>query len=73
MNDNNVEEFTFHTPHASTIKELPMRHGLREGDDKRTYYLRAIAFTETQVSGNRVSKMNRSRKEAAVFIYVTEL
>lgn len=72
-NDNDVEEFTFHAPHGNAVKELPMRRGLREGDDKRTYYLRAIGFTETQASVARVLKMNRQRREAVVFIYINEM
>jgi hypothetical protein len=68
-NDNNVEEFMFHGPGA---KEVPMRHGLREGEDKRTYYLRAIEMTDTRASPGRAEEMNRERKQAAVFVYVNE-
>lgn len=73
-NDNDVEEFTFHVSHgkAGGIKEVPMRHGLREADDKRTYYLRAIEMRETQASPGRAQKNNQNRKEAAVFIYTNE-
>lgn len=71
-NDNDVEEFTFHAAHDRATKEIPMRHGLREGDDKRSYYLRAIGYSATQASTMRAEKMNRRRKEAAVFIYVNE-
>jgi hypothetical protein len=72
-NDNDVAEFTFHAAHAEgATKEIPMRHGLREGDDKRSYYLRAIGYSATQASTVRAEKMNRRRKEAAVFIYINE-
>jgi hypothetical protein len=68
-NDNNVEEYTFH---GKAGEEVPMRHGLREGDDKRTYYLRAIQMTDTRASPDRADEMNRDRREAAVFVYVNE-
>ena len=71
-NDNEAEEFTFHANHYGEIKEVPMRHGLREADDKRTYYLRAIEMRHTQASLARAQKMNRKKKEAAVFIYTNE-
>jgi hypothetical protein len=71
-NDNDVEEFTFHAPHDPATKELPIRHGLREGDDKRTYYLRAIGYSETQANPARTGKMNGNRKDAAVFVYTNE-
>jgi hypothetical protein len=71
-NENDVEEFTFHAVHGSGTKDLPMRHGLREGDDKRTYYLRAIEMKDTQAETARGIKFNRNRREAAVFIYVNE-
>jgi hypothetical protein len=48
-----------------------VRHGLREGDDKRTYYLRAIGYSETQSRPSRAGKMNRN-KEAGVFVYTNE-
>ena len=70
-NDNDAEEFTFHAPYDRRTKELPMRHGLREGDDKRTYYLRAIRYSETQTGTPRAGKTNRN-KEAAVFVYTNE-
>ena len=71
-NENDAEEFTFHASHGRGTKEIPVRLGLREGDDKRTYYLRAIEFKDTQASIARVKKMNRNRKQAAVFVYVNE-
>lgn len=71
-NDNDDEEFTFHAICPSGIKELPMRRGLREGDDKRTYYLRAIEMKDTQTNSARGIKLNRNKREAAVFIYVNE-
>jgi hypothetical protein len=49
-----------------------MRHGLREGDDKRTYYLRAIEFSESQVGTVSAGKMTRNKKETAVFVYTNE-
>jgi|SRR5579862_5706262 len=70
-NDNDAEEFTFHAPHGSGVKEIPMRHGLREADDKRTYYLRAIEIRETQAR-KMEQKSNRAKREAAVFIYTNE-
>lgn len=70
-NDNDVKDFTFHAPHGRETKELPMRHGLREGDDKRTYYLRAIGYSETHSRTARAGKVNRN-KEAAVFVYTNE-
>ena len=72
QNDNDVTEFTFHVAREGATKEIPMRHGLREGDDKRSYYLRAIGYSATQASTVRAERMNRRRKEAAVFIYVNE-
>jgi hypothetical protein len=71
-NENDVEEFTFHASHRSETKEIPMRRGLREGDDKRTYYLRAIEMRNTQANDARGLKLNRNRREAAVFVYVNE-
>ena len=68
-NDNNVGEFMFHGEGA---KEIPMRHGLREGDDKRTYYLRAIEMTDTRANPSRAEEMNQDRREAAVFVYINE-
>jgi hypothetical protein len=58
--------------HGLGAKEVPMRHGLREGDDKRTYYLRAIEMTDTRASPGRAEEMNREPKQAAVFVYVNE-
>jgi hypothetical protein len=71
-NDNDEEEFTFHAAHNGQIKEVPMRHGLRESDDKRTYYLRAIEMRLTHASPGRAQQMNRRKREAAVFIYTNE-
>lgn len=72
-NDNDVTEFTFHAERAGGgTKELQMRYGLREGDDKRTYFLRAIEMRETQANPARAARMNRHKREAAVFIYVNE-
>ena len=71
-NDNDVGEFTFHAVHDRATKELPMRHGLREGDDKRTYYLRAIGYSETQAGYAQGGKRNEYKKEAAVFVYTNE-
>jgi len=71
-NDNNVEEFTFYAAHGGAPKQVPMRHGLREGDDKRTYYLRAIGYAETQANPFRAEKLNRGAKQAAVFVYTNE-
>jgi len=71
-NDNDVAEFTFHAAHELETKEIPVRHGLREGDDKRSYYLRAIGYSATQASTVRPEMVNRRRKEAAVFIYINE-
>jgi Fringe-like len=71
-NDNDVEEYTFHAAHDRVTKEVPMRYGLREGDDKRTYYLRAIEFTETRVKSTRSIKVSGNSREAAVFVYVNE-
>jgi hypothetical protein len=72
-NDNDVTEFTFHAEReGGGTKELQMRYGLREGDDKRTYFLRAIEMRETQANPARAASMNRHKREAAVFIYVNE-
>jgi hypothetical protein len=68
-NDNDIYEFTFH---ARDNREMPMRHGLREGDDKRTYYLRAVEMRDTRASQSRVEEMKLGRQEAAVFVYVNE-
>jgi hypothetical protein len=70
-NGNDDEEFTFHTSHDRGVKELPTRFGLREGDDKRTYYLRAIAYTHTQANTGR-GKPHRDDKEVPVFVYTNE-
>ena len=71
-NDNDVEMFTFYAAHDGGAKEVPMRHGLREGEDKRTYYLRAVGYTETQANAFRAEKLTGETKQAAVFVYTNE-
>lgn len=70
--DNDIEQFTFHASHDRGAKELPMRFRLREGDDKRTYYLRAIGYTNTQATTSRVKTLRQDNKEVAVFVYTNE-
>jgi hypothetical protein len=71
-NDNDAEQFSFLANDEDGIKEIPMRHGLRESDDKRTYYLRAIEIRQTQAKSSRTAKINQDRQQAAVFIYTNE-
>jgi hypothetical protein len=72
-NDNDVEEFTFYATHSGNTKEVPMRAGLREGEFKRTYYLRAVGYTETQANAFRAEKLTGETKQAAVFVYTNEV